>query len=195
MVMIQSCESGRRWAPGTIIIGLLLACNSTDAVRTVDDSEESQQVALARDSTRAMQTDQLSYRVIASGNLLTITIRFTFRNPVEDTVYLLNCRGEWAITLSRYEDGQWRTIWGSVTPACASAPVVIPPGGAYSDTLWIAGGTPGGSVAPAFAVADLTGLYRLTWRGPVTGYFAQAQSGVDLADPLRTSNRFQLIAN
>lgn len=150
---------------------------------------------LTRDLAAFLQTDTLEYWLTWSpwreGRIYQGDIPFVYTNARADTVWVPNCHQTLQMILQRQGLGGWRTIWGSITPACLSAPIVILPGESWSDTLHIHGGTEGSNVGPPFPSGDLEGIYRLVWLPLVSAYDPSAPgSGPLLPLEERVSNRF-----
>lgn len=67
------------------------------------------------------------------GHETTIVVRFTA--PRDTTVHILHCNGAISWGLQRLEEGRWANAWVATTNGCLSAPLVVPAGGVYADTL------------------------------------------------------------
>lgn len=152
-----------------------------------------QTVEPVRTGAEAVQTDRAQYRLRQEGIGFKTQIPFSFRNPLPDTVYMFNCGGALDMSLEKKVQGGWEWFWGPVLFECLSAPVVIPPGTRYQDTLEVFGVQPGRNAAPAFRTNDIEGTYRLVWNNLVLHYRDSGMTfGDSLALSLRRSNEFQL---
>src|SRR5687767_8999754 len=92
------------------------------------------------ETTRGFQTSQLHYdsRRVAAG--IEISIPYVYRNVTPDSVYFTNCNGIIVPSLERQTGDTWFSVWSGATPACLSAPVVVPPDGEYTDTVRVLSG-------------------------------------------------------
>ena len=126
---------------------------------------------------------------------LTTTIPFRFRNPLPDTVYVVNCSRGLATSLERLEAGEWQHYWSPIMLMCLSPPIVIPPGATYRDSARIVGVLPGHNAGPEFGSAEPEGTYRLRW-GNLVLHYHDAEPGRGFGDPvpeeLTVSNAFRL---
>lgn len=147
-----------------------------------------------RDTTALVQTDSLIYRLEREWAGLRTTIRFSFTNPLPDTVYMVNCNGVVSGQLEKRSDGgQWIAMWSPVLPACLSPPVVIAPGATYEGTLPVWGALPGTNAAPQFNSSEVEGVYRMVW-GSLVLHYDDSRQGFGDPVPLsvRISNAFVL---
>ncbi len=146
-----------------------------------------------RDGNALLQTSALRYELRREVLGYRTTIPWTFHNETGDTVWLPNCEGDVRPLLQVERNGAWFDAWTPFSGACASPPVVVPPGGTLADTLRVFGAPAGSNVVPAFAFAEVGGVYRLLWHRAVSSWDG---GPVDPASALpltqRISNRFLL---
>lgn len=90
--------------------------------------------------------------------------------PNLSTSLLASCKGAFAWTLERWEEGRWVGAWGPVVPDCLSAPIVIDEGDVFEDSLRIAGGAFGSNTVPQFDRRDPSGTYRIVWADAYSSY-------------------------
>ena len=103
-----------------------------------------------------------------------------------------NCNGIIVPSLEKRTGDTWSSVWSGATPACLSAPVVVPPDGEYRDTVRVLSGP---DMYPQLRVAEIEGTYRLVWHGVVHSYGHDAPGlGTPLPQDERTSNEFTLSA-
>ena len=146
-----------------------------------------------RDPAPPLQTDTLAYPLVRDQVGYRAVIPFTYRNETGDSVFLANCGGDVRPGLEVLRDGRWYEAWAPYTEACTSAPVVIPPGGGYGDTLRVFGAPPGSNVLPTFVFPEVEGVYRLVWIHAYRVYDAdQPEQGERLPLDQRVSNAFAL---
>jgi hypothetical protein len=144
----------------------------------------------------ALRTDAGEYTLKHRPPFWDTRIPVSFRNPLPDTVYMVNCREEVAMTLEKKTAQGWVPFWEPILDLCLSPPVRIAPGAAYADTVWVGGAMPGMNSAPAFASRDLDGVYRLRWDNVVLHYREFSAGSPNWGDSIpavhRTSNEFVL---
>lgn len=83
----------------------------------------------------AIETDLEHYvlRPAPFGHEAAIIARFTA--PADTAVFILHCNGAISWGLQRLMAGRWENVWVATTNGCLSAPIQVPAGGAYADTL------------------------------------------------------------
>lgn len=139
-----------------------------------------------------LRTDAPAYSIEETDRAFVVDIPFTFTNATGETVYVPNCRGMAPPILQKRVGDEWVLAYVPVVLACLSAPIVIERDHLYSGTLEVRAWK-GDNVAPKFRIAELNGLYRLVWPGPVHDYDdAEPGFGERLPDEHRTSNPFTL---
>ncbi|HEX2210663.1 MAG TPA: hypothetical protein VHG93_23480 [Longimicrobium sp.] len=144
------------------------------------------------ESMGGFRTSQLHYdfRRVAGG--IEVYIPYVYRNVTGDSVYFINCNAIIVPSLEKQIGDTWSPVWSGATPACLSAPLVVPPDGEYTDTVRVRSGP---DMHPQFSVADIDGTYRLVWHGVVHSYHGDAPPlGTPLPQDARTSNEFTLSA-
>lgn len=144
----------------------------------------------------ALRTDAGEYTLKHGPPFWDTRIPVSFRNPLPDTVYMVNCREEIAMTLEKKTAEGWIPFWQPILMLCLSPPVRIAPGAAYADTVHVSGAMPGTNSAPEFASRDLDGVYRLRWNKVVLHYRENSPASPNRGDSIpavhRTSNEFVL---
>lgn len=158
------------------------------AVASCDAAPEVQ-----RDPEPLIQTSELRYTLTSDELGFRTTIPYTFRNTTGGPVYLPNCEGDVRPILQVELRGAWFDAWEPFRIRCVHAPVVIGPGEVFEDTLHFFGAPAGSNLVPAFAFAEVQGVYRLLWTQAVTRHEEGRVDPTALL-PLeqRTSNRFVL---
>ena len=155
-----------------------------------------QGIAASPPQATALRTDAGEYTLRRREPMWETHIPVTFRNPLPDTVYMVNCQQELGMTLEKKTAQGWSPFWEPVLMLCLSPPVRIAPGATYADTLWLAGAMPGANTVPAFASRDLDGVYRLRWDNVVLHYREFSPDRPSWGDSIppahRTSNEFVL---
>lgn len=137
-------------------------------------------------------TSQPQYEASWVGDHIEVDIPYVYRNASTDSVYFINCNGIIVPALERLTGETWSSVWLGATPACLSAPVIVPPEGEYSDTVHVRSDP---DVHPLLDIANVAGTYRLVWHGVVHSYDTDTpQFGVPLEQDDRTSNEFELTA-
>ena len=146
-----------------------------------------------RDGHALLQTSALRYELRRDELGYRATIPWTFHNETGDTVWLPNCEGDVRPLLQVERNGAWFDAWTPFSGACASPPVVLPPGDTLADTLRVFGAPAGSNLVPAFTFEEVEGVYRLLWHRAVSSWDG---GPVDPASALpmtqRISNRFLL---
>jgi hypothetical protein len=144
------------------------------------------------ETTAGFQTSQLQYEVKRFSDGIEIHIPYVYRNMTGDSVYFMNCNGIIVPSLEKQTENTWSSVWVGPTPACLSAPVVVPPQGEYTDTVRVRSDP---DMYPLLSVPNIEGTYRLVWHGVVHFYRSDVpQSGTPLPQDERTSNEFALTA-
>ena len=144
----------------------------------------------------ALRTDAGEYTLKHLPPFWNTRIPVSYRNPLPDTVYMVNCNGEVAMMLEKKTAEGWIPFLEPLVNLCLSPPVRIAPGAAYADTVHIGGAMPGTNSVPAFASRDVDGVYRLRWDNVVLHYREFSQASPNWGDSIpavhRTSNEFVL---
>ena len=168
------------------------ACSSSEAPPDTEAPPSSEAPADSGGETRGgFRTSRLHYDARSVADGIEITIPYAYRNVTGDSVYFINCNEIIVPSLEKRIGDAWSSVWSGASPACLSPPVVVPPGGEYTDTIQVLSG-PG--MVPQLRVADLHGTYRLVWHGVVHSYRDEPPLGTPLPQEERTSNEFTLSA-
>ena len=138
------------------------------------------------------QTNADSYVLSDDGRGWRTEIPYTFQNRFGRPVFLVNCRGSFALHLDRLEAGEWQPRWSPVIAACLSAPIEIAPDEIFRDTVRVWGAKPGVNAHPAFDVPDPSGEYRLVWDAALWSFQDRLPFGEPIPEAARTSNTFTL---
>ena len=89
------------------------------------------QVEDETDGVPLIQTEETTYTLVPEGNGLATEIAYTFENRTGGDVYLVNCNGQFGLSLERLENGTWAPMWSPVLQECLSPPIVIEKGGVF----------------------------------------------------------------
>ena len=117
-----------------------------------------------------IQTDRDHY-VLAPGPIgEEATIIATFSAPKDTAVYILHCNGAIMWGLQRLVDERWIDVWGATTNGCLSAPIVVPPGGSFTDTLVVSSRTDVPRNAGTVQAEVPPGSYRMVWYQVLTSF-------------------------
>ncbi len=147
--------------------------------------------APARDTSAALQTDSLLYHLRDDLTYLRTSVGFSFRNPLPDTVYVVNCNGKLVAGLEAQTASGWETFpWAVPIEDCLDAPIAIASGATFAGRLAVWGGRLGSGHVPVFPVPSVDGLYRLVWQRLVRHY--PGTPGDTVPAVLRRSNAFAL---
>jgi hypothetical protein len=158
---------------------------------------EAPRVDAAKDSasTVPIRTDKTEYTLARDDRGWDTRIPFRFTNLAADTAYAVNCNGATSIALEKKESTGWRVVWAPITNGCLSAPITIPPGKTFDDSVALWGAPPGGNVGPEFADTVFEGTYRLVWWNLVFHYSTEnVPFGDTIPVRYRASNEFSLRA-
>jgi hypothetical protein len=140
---------------------------------------------------RSFRTSQLHYDFRRVSDGIEVYIPYVYHNATGDSVYFINCNEIIVPSLEKQAGDTWSSVWSGATPACLSAPVVVPPDGEYMDTVHVLARP---DMDPQFDFADPDGTYRLVWHGVVHAYRNEPPLGTSLPQAERTSNEFALSA-
>ena len=119
-------------------------------------------------------------------------IPYVFTNRTGGPVYLVNCRGAFALHLEREDDGAWRTAWVPVLQLCLSLPIVIETNTTFVDTLEVWGAPAGSNTYPQFDADDPSGTYRIVWDNALSSFQDSYPFGPQIPLDARISNPFTL---
>lgn len=149
--------------------------------------------APARDTSAPLQTDSLFYAMREQWVGVAADVSFSFRNPLPDTIYVVNCREQLNVSLETRSDREWKDFWSPILMMCLSKPIAILPGSTFHGTAKIYGAPPEANAAPRFPVKNVDGIYRLKWGSLVLHYDDRRQGfGDPVPVELRVSNPFAL---
>ena len=103
------------------------------------------------------------------------TIIATFSAPRDTAVHILHCNGAISWGLQQLVEDHWTDAWVAATNACLSPPIVVPAGGAHTDTLTI---VPQGGAVLNPGEGDegiVPGTYRVVWYHVLTSFDPNAR--------------------
>jgi hypothetical protein len=145
------------------------------------------------DGLADFQTDSVSYTLgtISIGYVGKIGVTYT--NKTSATASFENCLGGVDVQLQKLTNGEWKSVWSPILPACFSPPIIVAPGQQHQSTINIFGGFPGSNSGPTFSTTDISGVYRAIWT-PATAAQNGAPSGTLLPAEHRVSNQFTIVA-
>lgn len=148
-----------------------------------------------RDLTPAIRTDSLLVRLQDRGQGYSMpAMHVSIYNPRADTSFIVNCGGQTGYWLEKQSGNDWVQVWSSITPACLSGAIVIPPGGHYETTVDFSGGKYGTNIGPRFSLAYVPGVYRIVFAEIVGSFtFDQAKWGPPVPVEYRRSNPFAIV--
>lgn len=151
---------------------LLIACSrpvETKVMETAPRAEAPPPAKPPAAPAAGIRTDRSSYVLTPGPRGPETTIVATLRAPADQTLYIVNCNGGVSATLQRKVGDEW--VWSLVTgmAACMSPPIVVPPGGEHTKSLYVNAG--------ASAIRDpqggtmlQSGTYRVIWTGVLTSF-------------------------
>jgi len=73
-----------------------------------------------RDLGPPIQTDRLLYDIVSDKSAWRTEIVWTFTNPIDETVYVVNCRGATPQKLEKWDSGEWVYAWSPIMNLCLS---------------------------------------------------------------------------
>jgi len=137
--------------------------------------------------------DSTAYTLEPDGAALRASIGYTFRNPLRETISVVNCNGHVVMDLQQREAGSWRTVLPGMTNACLSPPLEIAPGDSIAGRYEVWAALPGHPSLPTFATDRLEGEFRLIWHQPRLNYAGDIRNfGDTLSIADRTTGPFEL---
>lgn len=145
-----------------------------------------------RDPNPPIQTEALVYELRRDARGLGTEISYVFENRTGAPVYLVNCKGSFALRLERWSAGGWAPSWDPVLYQCLSPPIVIDAGATSAHTLNVWGAAPGSNAYPQFEASDPTGVYRIVWLAALTSFQDRLPFGPEIPLEFRVSNWFRL---
>lgn len=139
---------------------MLLACTETPPPPSAPLRVEKETPA----SAAPVVTDRDRYVMSEGPYGPETTIVTTFTAPADRPVNLLNCNGAFPIGLQRLTEGdKWVDQWAAEMNACASAPIVIPPGGRHTRAMTVESGVDAEVDSRMTGTNIGTGTYRVVW--------------------------------
>lgn len=123
------------------------------------------QAAKKAEPAAPITTDRARYTLQEGPYGPETTIVSTYTAPPERAVYLVNCNGASPMGLQRQVGNEWVLMWNIEMNACASAPIVIPPGGRHTGTFTAASGVDALVESRRTDTRLDPGTYRVIWHG------------------------------
>ena len=159
-----------------LLLTLLLAACSK---RVEAPRVEAPPPATPSESTPALppapiRTDRSSYVLTNGPRGPEATIVATLRAPAGQTLYIVNCNGASGLTLQRQTGNSWESAWLITMNACLSPPIVVPPSGEHTASLFLHEHA-GAVVYPQRARMIESGTYRVAWTGVLTAFDPNAR--------------------
>jgi hypothetical protein len=160
----------------TFLLALLLAaCSKRVEAPRVDTSPPAAETATTPATPAApIRTDRSSYVLTNGPRGPETTIVATLRAPADRTLYIVNCNGASGLTLQRKNGDTWEYAWAITINSCLSPPIVIPPGGEHTASLYLHEHS-GGVMHPQRARMIESGTYRVAWTGVLTAFDPNAR--------------------
>jgi hypothetical protein len=177
---------GTSWLAGALTVALAACAANGTAPLPAE---------LPPEGASHLRTGAGGYELTRRGGGWETTIDFTFTNPLDETIYVVNCRGGLAVALERWDGEAWVPAWSPVLLQCLSPPIEIAAGESYRASIEVWGSEPGRNHHPEFAVERLDGTYRLVWGNLVLrwrGDYVNGAFGDPVPRELRVSNSFEL---
>ena len=125
---------------------------------------------------------------------LGVEIPYTYTNPTDRSIYIVQCRVPPAFVQRLSESGTWELFWG-ISLSCLSEPTVIEPSDSFSSILQFRAAEYGvGGLSPSFSMSDLNGTYRIVFLNVVhSDNPNQYPNGSPLPEGERVSNPFEMV--
>lgn len=111
-----------------------------------------------------VRTDRSAYAYTEGPQGPELRIIATLRAPAHRSVRIDNCNGVSPKGLQRKIGETWIDAWAATLNSCASAPVVVPPNGEYTELIFVHARS-GGTIDPRGAESLEPGTYRVVWFG------------------------------
>jgi hypothetical protein len=153
------------------VLGLLACTRAGDAPSVATDRVETP--APLETSPAPIRTDRSTYVLESGPRGPEETIVATLRAPADRTIYIVNCNGASSVTLQRRIGEEWVYAWVVAMNACLSPPIVVPPGGEHTASIYLHEHS-GGVMYPERARMIESGTYRVLWTGVLTSFDADA---------------------
>jgi hypothetical protein len=155
-----------------IRIALVLMLVLTACTRPADTAavETAAPVNVPEPPAAPIRTDRSSYVLTNGPQGPEATIVATLPAPPDRTLYILNCNGASGLTLQRRSGEAWVYAWVIGMNACASPPIVVPPGGKHTDRIYLH--ERAGAVPDPVGGRLVSGTYRVVWTGVHTSFDA-----------------------
>ncbi|CAN5879182.1 hypothetical protein BH23GEM9_BH23GEM9_08730 [soil metagenome] len=175
--------------PATFALLLAAAC----VTRAEDPTNGSAHASPEADTH--MRTGSAAYDLVRRDGGNATSLDFSFTNPLDETIYVVNCRGGLAVALERWSGQAWERAWTPVLLQCLSPPIEIAAGETFRSTVDVWGSDPGRDHLPEFTVSPVEGSYRLVWDNLVLrwrGDYVDGAFGDAVPLEFRVSNSFEL---
>jgi hypothetical protein len=155
-----------------VLILMFAACDRRVDTPAVRRSAPAKKVIEA--PAAPIRTDRSHYVLTNGARGLEATIVATLRAPADRPIYIVNCNGATGVTLQRKVGEEWVHSWVIMMNACLSPPIVVPPGGEHTASIFVHEHS-GGVVYPDRARMIESGTYRVVWTGVLTAFDANAR--------------------
>lgn len=173
------------------VLALLVACDAPDARTTARQAADSTNARQA--PAHHFEVDSAAYTLRRDGDGWTASIGYVFRNPLEDTIAVVQCNGHVIMDLQKRTPDGWDYVWRAMTNGCLSPPIEIPPRDSLAGRMEVWGAEPGHPNFPTFTTAELDGDYRMVWHQPRTNLRPDAANfGDTLSLEQRTTETFRM---
>ena len=140
----------------------------------------------------AVRTDRSAYVLTNGPRGPEATIVATLHAPADRAVHLLNCNGATPVSLQRQVGDGWVYAWAVMMNACLSPPIVVPPGGEHTASVYLHEHS-GGVSYPQGARMIESGTYRVVWTGALLSFDPDARGfGPELPLEQRVSAPFTI---
>lgn len=163
-----------------VVLAACVACNSQKPPRV--------------EKSVRFRTDSQSYTLRPSAVGYEALINVEFTNLDADTVYFMNCNGVTGAGFERLSDSTWSLAWLPAMNACASQPIVVPPGSSHIFPTHAFAARPDRVQSGEFSIDSAPGTYRIVWPHTVMSYLSRPPSGDSLPTAQRVTNTFRLKA-
>lgn len=120
-------------------------------------------------SQAPIRTDRSHYVLTSGPRGPEATIQATLRAPADRALYIVNCNGASSVGLQRKAGQEWVLAWVISTNSCLSPPIVVPPGGEHTASVFVHENS-GAVTDPARGRMIESGTYRVIWTGVLTAF-------------------------
>jgi hypothetical protein len=142
----------------------VISCTRAETGRIPPPAPVNTTAAVEKAPPAPVRTDRSAYVLTNGPQGPEATIVTTLRAPDDRAIHLLNCNGATGANLQRKVRDEWVYAWAVMMNACMSAPIVVPPGGEHTASIYLHENS-GGVVYPERARMIETGTYRVVWTG------------------------------